>query len=73
MKHSLLETNPEPGKKESLLTRCANVFSRWSQKYVPDAFVIAVRHFIYFHYSFVDESLKSVQNRKILGMDFGLI
>ncbi|HDR7659126.1 MULTISPECIES: short-chain fatty acid transporter [Bacillus] len=42
MKHSLLETNPEPGKKESLLTRCANVFSRWSQKYVPDAFVIAV-------------------------------
>src|SRR5574340_787533 len=24
-------------------------------------------HFIYFHYSFVDESLKSVQNRKILG------
>lgn len=42
MKHSLLETNTDPGKKESLLTRCANVFSRWSQKYVPDAFVIAV-------------------------------
>ena len=42
MKHSLMETNSEPGKKESLLTRCANIFSRWSQKYVPDAFVIAV-------------------------------
>ncbi|WP_243742809.1 TIGR00366 family protein, partial [Bacillus thuringiensis] len=42
MKHSLMETNSEPEKKESLLTRCANIFSRWSQKYVPDAFVIAV-------------------------------
>ena len=42
MNHSLLEKNADPEKKESLLTRCANVFSRWSQKYVPDAFVIAV-------------------------------
>ena len=72
MKHSLMETNSEPERKESLL-RCANIFSRWSQKYVPDAFVIAVLLTLFTHYSFVDESLKSVQNRKILGMGFGLI
>ncbi|MFC0187245.1 short-chain fatty acid transporter [Fictibacillus aquaticus] len=32
----------EKSGKESLLTRTANVLSRWSNKYVPDAFVIAV-------------------------------
>ncbi|MGG0241042.1 short-chain fatty acid transporter [Bacillus rhizoplanae] len=36
------DTSRDIKKQETLLTKCADVFSRWSQKYVPDAFVIAV-------------------------------
>lgn len=48
-------------------TMCKYIFEMVSEICPGCLCYCSAAHFIYFHYSFVDESLKSVQNRKILG------
>lgn len=51
-------------------TMCKYIFEMVSEICPGCLCYCSAAHSIYFHYSFVDESLKSVQNRKILGDGF---